>query len=48
MITINPKFICEFLRIIHEEKIREYWGELIYRTVFETKDFSASSSVHNV
>ena len=44
VITINPKFVCEYLRVIHEEKIREYWGELIYRTVFETKDFSASSS----
>ena len=40
--------MCEYLRVIHEEKIREYWGELIYRTVFETKDFSASSSQHNV
>jgi len=44
VITINPKFVCEFLRIIYEEKMREYWGELIYRTVFESKDFSAPSS----
>lgn len=49
IITINPKFVCEYLRVVHEEKMREYWGELIYRTVFETKDFSApSSSNHNV
>ena len=49
IITINPKFVCEFLRVMHEEKMREYWGELIYRTVFETKDFTLpSSSNHNV
>lgn len=34
--------------MIHEEKMREYWGELIYRTVFETKDYSAPSSQNNV
>lgn len=28
--------------------MREYWGELIYRTVFETKDLSAPSSQNNV
>ena len=44
VITINPKFVTEYLRVIHEEKMREYWGELIYRTVFETKDLSAPSS----
>ena len=48
IITINPKFVCEYLRVIHEEKMREYWGELIYRTVFETKDLSAPSSQNNV
>ena len=48
VITINPKFVCEYLRVIHEEKMREYWGELIYRTVFETKDLSVSSSQNNV
>ena len=44
VITINPKFVCEYLRLIYEEKMREYWGELIYRTVYETKDFTAPSS----
>lgn len=44
IITINPKFVCEFLRVVHEEKMREYWGELIYRTVVETKDLSAPVS----
>ena len=48
VITTNPKFVCEFLRVVHEEKMREYWGELIYRTVFETKDLSAPSSQNNV
>lgn len=45
--TINPKFVCEFLRLVYEEKMREYWGELIYRTVFETKDFSVSSAANS-
>ena len=44
VMTINPKFVCEYLRLIHEEKMREYWGELIYRTVFETKDFTVPST----
>jgi hypothetical protein len=48
IITINPKFVCEFLRVIYEEKMREYWGELIYRTVIETKDLSAPASQNNV
>ena len=48
IITINPKFVCEYLRVVHEEKMREYWGELIYRTVFETKDFATTSSAANV
>jgi len=47
LITINPKFVCEFLRLVYEEKMREYWGELIYRTVFETKDFSVSSAANS-
>ena len=46
--TINPKFVCEYLRLIHEEKMREYWGELIYRTVFETKDFTVTSTSNQV
>lgn len=40
IITINPKFICEYLRILYEEKMRECWGEHIYRTIIETKDFA--------
>lgn len=40
IITINPKFVCEFLRMINEEKMREYWGEHIYRTIVETRDFA--------
>jgi hypothetical protein len=43
LITINPKFVCEFLRILYEEKMREYWGEHIYRTIVETRDFSIPS-----
>ena len=43
MVTINPKFVTEFLRIIYEEKMREYWGEHIYRTIVETKDFAIPS-----
>jgi len=41
--TINPKFICEYLRAMYEEKKREYWGEHIFRTIVETKDFSQPS-----
>ena len=43
IITINPKFVCEFLRMQHEEKMREYWGEHIYRTIIETKGFAIPS-----
>ena len=43
LVTINPKFVTEFLRIIYEEKMREYWGEHIYRTIVETKDFAIPS-----
>jgi hypothetical protein len=35
--------VCEFLRVLYEEKMREYWGEHIYRTIVETKDFSVPS-----
>lgn len=48
IITVNPKFVCEFLRVANEEKMREYWGELIYRTVFETDDLAAPSSKNSV
>jgi hypothetical protein len=48
ILTINPKFVCEFLRVVHEEKMREYWGELIYRTVFETQDLAAPSTKNSV
>ena len=41
--TINPKFVCEYLRAIYEEKKREFWGEHIYRTIVETKYFSQPS-----
>ena len=41
--TVNPKFVCEYLRAIYEEKKREYWGEHIFRTIVETKDFSQPS-----
>ena len=43
IITINPKFVCEFLRIQYEEKMREAQGEHIYRTIIETKDFAFPS-----
>ena len=43
LLTINPKFVTEFLRIIYEEKMREYWGEHIYRTIVETRDFAIPS-----
>ena len=43
IITINPKFICEYLRILYEEKMREVQGEHIYRTIIETKDFAFPS-----
>ncbi|CDW80262.1 serine [Stylonychia lemnae] len=43
IITINPKFICEYLRIQYEEKMREVQGEHIYRTIIETKDFAFPS-----
>lgn len=43
LMTINPKFVTEFLRIIYEEKMREYWGEHIYRTIVETRDFAIPS-----
>jgi hypothetical protein len=48
VISINPKFVCEFLRIVHDEKMREYWGELIYRTICETLDFTQPSTHQNV
>lgn len=40
LLTINPKFVCEYLRALYEEKKREFWGEHIYRTIVETRDFS--------
>lgn len=43
MLTINPKFVTEFLRTVYEEKMREFWGEHIYRTIVETSDFSQPS-----
>ena len=43
LLTINPKFVTECLRIIYEEKMREYWGEHIYRTIVETRDFAIPS-----
>jgi len=43
LLTLNPKFVTEFLRIIYEEKMREYWGEHIYRTIVETEDFALPS-----
>lgn len=43
LMTVNPKFVCEYLRAIYEEKKREYWGEHIFRTIVETKDFSQPS-----
>lgn len=43
VITLNPKFIAEYLRIVYEEKMREYWGEHIYRTIVETEDFALPS-----
>jgi hypothetical protein len=36
IIIINPKFICEYMRMQYEEKMREHWGEHIYRTIIET------------
>jgi len=29
--------------VVYEEKMREYWGEHIYRTIVETKDFALPS-----
>jgi hypothetical protein len=43
LLTLNPKFVAEFLRIIYEEKMREFWGEHIYRTIVETEDFALPS-----
>ena len=43
LLTLNPKFVTEFLRILYEEKMREYWGEHIYRTIVETEDFALPS-----
>jgi len=43
IVIINPKFVCEFLRIQSEEKMREHWGEHIYRSVVETTDFAIPS-----
>lgn len=43
LLTINPKFVTEFLRILYEEKMREYWGEHIYRTIVEIEDFALPS-----
>jgi hypothetical protein len=35
--------VCEYLRIQYEEKMRESWGEHIYRTIIEAKDFAYPS-----
>lgn len=43
LLTISPKFITEYLRAIYEEKMREHWGENIFRTIVETKDFAQPS-----
>ena len=40
IITINPKFVCELLHLMYEERMKERWGENIFRTVIETKDFA--------
>ncbi len=43
IITINPKFVCDYLRLQYEEKMREQWGEHIYRIIIDTKDFALPS-----
>jgi hypothetical protein len=43
VVTINPKFVCELLHFEYEEKMRERWGENIFRNVVHTKDFAFPS-----
>ena len=43
LVTINPKFVMEYLKMNYEERMREYWGEHIFRTVVETSDFAVPS-----
>ena len=48
IVTINPKFVCEYLRILYEERMREVHGEHIYRTIIEAKGDFAIPSEDNV
>jgi hypothetical protein len=40
LIQISPRFIKEYLNAEFEEKMRERWGESIFRDVVPTPDFS--------
>ena len=40
VIRIEPKFVLEFLKVDHDQKIREKWWENVYRKIVLTEDFT--------
>ena len=42
-IQIEPKYILELLRFDYETKIREKWGESIFRNIIDTNEFAYPS-----
>lgn len=42
-IKIEPKYILELLRFDYETRLREKWGESIFRNIIETQDFAYPS-----
>lgn len=45
VIKVSPRFITEYHHLDFKEKMREKWGESIFREVIPTSDFSIPSEV---
>ena len=43
VIKISPRFITEHLKIEYEEKMRDRWGESVFRQVIPTSDYALPS-----
>jgi hypothetical protein len=43
VIKINPRFITEFHHYEYNEKMRDKWGDSVFRNVVVTSDFSQFS-----
>jgi len=51
-IKIEPKYVLELLKLEYEQKIREKWGESIFRNILDVQCFAEPShdivtSVHS-